>query len=148
MVSFILDFSKFSTSFGLLPLLLSTIMREVVKCHILTSLALASLTSHCGRNEVLPRGHRILLEFASYSSGSFLWHTRWQPENLQNFFLRCYTLKKLLVALFGGASSSFFSFSYFSWEVIFLEWSFSNKLSQPRYFIITYHKLMIFLSNK
>lgn len=35
----------------------SSIMRVVVKCHILTSLALASLTSHCGRNKVLPRGH-------------------------------------------------------------------------------------------
>lgn len=35
----------------------SSIMRVVVKCRILTSLALASLTSHCGRNKVLPRGH-------------------------------------------------------------------------------------------
>lgn len=35
----------------------SSIMRVAVKCHILTLLALESLTSHCGRNKVLPRGH-------------------------------------------------------------------------------------------
>lgn len=56
MASFTLDLLKSNTSFELCPLL-SSVMREAIKCHILTSLVLASLTSHCGGSKVLPRGH-------------------------------------------------------------------------------------------
>lgn len=56
MASFTLDLLKSNTSFELCPLL-SLVMREAIKCHILTSLVLASLTSHCGGSKVLPRGH-------------------------------------------------------------------------------------------
>lgn len=118
--------------FGVAP---SSITRVVVKCHILTLLALASLTSHCGRNKVLPRGHENSFGICSLFHRVLpLTHmlTAWE---LAEIFLQSYSLKKKkpkpLVALCLETGSAF---PLLCLETLFLEWSFSNRISQSEIF--------------
>lgn len=107
----------------------SSIMRVVVKCHILTLLALASLTSHCGGNKVLPRGHENSFGICSLFHRVLpLTHmlTAWE---LAEIFLHFYALKKKppLMAFCLETGSVFL---FLCLETLFLEWSFSNRISQ------------------